>query len=132
MVQFGCSLCIICTSLLHACLALYVDQVNDQGNWCVRGAWKSCVETSQCQALTSIFLGSSSRARLYRINQGCCLLPPTKSVTQAKRQDVMFGCLEDVCLPILHCRRCIPLATGIYYLTGVTKYQLHVRLFLPS
>jgi hypothetical protein len=35
MVQFGCSLCIIFASLLHACLALYVEQVNERKLVCV-------------------------------------------------------------------------------------------------
>jgi hypothetical protein len=39
MVQFGCSLCIIFASLLHACLALYVGQVNERKLVC---AW--CME----------------------------------------------------------------------------------------
>jgi hypothetical protein len=39
MVQFGCSLCIIFASRLHACLALYVEQVNERELAC---AW--CME----------------------------------------------------------------------------------------
>jgi hypothetical protein len=40
MVQFGCSHCIIIfASLLHACLALYVEQVNERKLVC---AW--CLE----------------------------------------------------------------------------------------
>jgi hypothetical protein len=39
MVQFGCSLCIIFASLLNACLALYVEQVNERKLVC---AW--CME----------------------------------------------------------------------------------------
>jgi hypothetical protein len=39
MVQFGCSLCIIFASLLHARLALYVEQVNERKLVC---AW--CME----------------------------------------------------------------------------------------
>jgi hypothetical protein len=39
------------------------------------------------------------------------LLPPTKSVTQAKRQSTC--CLEGACLPIFHCRRYIPLESII-------------------
>jgi hypothetical protein len=35
MVQFGCSLCIIFASLLHARLALYVEQVNERKLACV-------------------------------------------------------------------------------------------------
>jgi hypothetical protein len=37
MVQFECSLCIIFifASLLHACLALYVEQVNERKLACV-------------------------------------------------------------------------------------------------
>jgi hypothetical protein len=60
----------------------------------VRGAWKICVETSQCQALTSIYFGliftASSR-----------LLAPTKSVTQARRQ---FGryLLFHIAMQALH------------------------------
>jgi hypothetical protein len=38
MVQFGCSLCIIFASLLYACLALYVEQVNERKLVCVCGA----------------------------------------------------------------------------------------------
>jgi hypothetical protein len=42
------SLCIIFASLLlsHACLALYVEQVNERKLACVCGAWKSSFEAS--------------------------------------------------------------------------------------
>jgi hypothetical protein len=39
LVQFGCSLCIIFASLLHASLALYVELVNERKLVC---AW--CIE----------------------------------------------------------------------------------------
>jgi hypothetical protein len=54
------------------------------------------------------------------------LLPPTKSVTQAKRQHVLFGrcLLANIALQALH-------PTGIEWRIGDTKYQLHVRRFLP-
>jgi hypothetical protein len=45
--QFECSLCIIFASLLHARLALYVEQVNERKlvcAWCMHR--KSCVERS--------------------------------------------------------------------------------------
>jgi hypothetical protein len=37
MVQFGCSLCVLFAfaSILHACLALYVEQVNERKLACV-------------------------------------------------------------------------------------------------
>jgi hypothetical protein len=55
MVQFRGSLCIIFASLLHACLALYVEQVNERKVVCVCGAWRSCFEASSFPAPTSIF-----------------------------------------------------------------------------
>jgi hypothetical protein len=59
------------------------------------------------------------------------LLPPTKSVTQAKRQHVLFGrcLLADIAFQALHNH-----FNRIAYwheLIGDTKYQLYVRRFLP-
>jgi hypothetical protein len=71
MVQFGCSLCIIFASLLHACLALYVEQVNEMKLVCVCGARKSCFEASSFPAPTSIFgarLDRSKAAGTYQIS----------------------------------------------------------------
>jgi hypothetical protein len=55
------------------------------------------------------------------------LLPPTKSVTRAKRQHVLFGrrLLADIALQALH-------PTRTDYLIGDTKYQLRVRHFFHS
>jgi hypothetical protein len=83
IVQFGCSLCNIFASLLHACLALYVEQMNERKLVCVCGAWKSCCEASLLPAPISIW-GA-------RIDRSAGLLAPTKSATQAKRQHVLFG-----------------------------------------
>jgi hypothetical protein len=71
MVQFRCSLCIIFASLLHACLALYVEQVNERKVACVCGAWKSCFEASSFPAPTSILgarLDRSKAAGTYQIS----------------------------------------------------------------
>jgi hypothetical protein len=71
VVQFGCSLCIIFASLLHACLALYVEQVNERKMVCVCGARKSCFEASSFPAPTSIFgarLDRSKAAGTYQIS----------------------------------------------------------------
>ena len=71
VVQFGCSLCIIFASLLHACLALYVEQVNERKLVCVCGARKSCFEASSFPAPTSIFgarLDHGKAAGTYQIS----------------------------------------------------------------
>ena len=71
VVQFGCSLCIIFASLLHACLALYVEQVNERKMVCVCGARKSCFEASSFPAPTSIFgarLDHGKAAGTYQIS----------------------------------------------------------------
>jgi hypothetical protein len=82
MVQFGCSLCIIFASLLHACLALCVEQVNERKLVCV---W--CMEKLICSQLVP----GTNKHFFGLVFTASRLLTPTKSVTQAKRQHVLFG-----------------------------------------
>jgi hypothetical protein len=103
LVQFGCSLCIMFASLLHACLALYVDQVNERKH-----------ETGVCvvhgKASLNKLVPGTNKHFFGLVFTASRLLPPTKSVTQAvSASTCCFSCLEDVCLLILHLRRCIPL-----------------------
>jgi hypothetical protein len=84
-VQFRCSLCITFASLLHACLALYVEQVNERKVVCVCGAWKSCFEPSKPAR------SRHQQAFLGLVLTAARLLAPTKSATHAKRQHVLFG-----------------------------------------
>jgi hypothetical protein len=57
------SLCIIFASLLRACLALCVAQVNERKVVCVCGAWKICFEASSFPAPTWVFGARLDRSR---------------------------------------------------------------------
>ena len=83
VVQFGCSLCIIFASLLHACLALYVEQVNERKLVCV------CVVHGKASSKPA--RSRHQQAFLGLVLTAARLLAPTKSATQAKRQHVLFG-----------------------------------------
>jgi hypothetical protein len=81
-VQFGCSHCIIFALPLHACLALYVEQVDERKLVCV---W--CMENLLCSQLVP---GTDTQF-LGLVLTAARLLEPTKSVTQANHQHVLFG-----------------------------------------
>jgi hypothetical protein len=89
----------------------------------VRGAWKAALKQA---GVTSLVSGTNKH--FFRpAFTASRLLPPTKSATQAKRQHVLFGrwLLADIALQALH-------PTGIsWFIKDTTKYQLHVRRFLP-
>jgi hypothetical protein len=99
-VQLGCSHCIIFALPLHACLALYVEQVDER-----KLVFVWCTENLLCSQLVpginTQFLG------LVLTTSG--LLEPAKSVTQANHQHVLFGrrLLAHIALqaPYLHCNR---------------------------
>jgi hypothetical protein len=67
---------------LHACLALYVEQMNERELVC---AW--CMENLRGNKLVP----GTNKQFLGLVFTALRLLPPTKSVTQAKRQHVLFG-----------------------------------------
>jgi hypothetical protein len=69
--NLGALFALFFASLLHACLALYVEQVNERKMVCVCGARKSCFEASSFPAPTSIFgarLDHGKAAGTYQIS----------------------------------------------------------------
>jgi hypothetical protein len=98
MVQFECSLCIIIffASLLHACLALYVEPVDERK--LVRVCW--CME----KLLYSQLVPGTKKQFLGLVLTAARLLARTKSATQAKRQHVLFGHIA-LQAPYIHCNR---------------------------
>jgi hypothetical protein len=100
MVQFGCSLCIIFASLLHACLALYVEQVNERKLVCV------CVVHGK--AALKPASARHQQAFLGLVLTAARLLAPTKSeISHTCQAPAPTYCLDDVCLLIMHLMRCI-------------------------
>jgi hypothetical protein len=85
LLQFRCSLCIIFASLLHACLALCVEQVNERKVVCV------CVCSACGKAALKPARSRHQQAFLGLVLTAARLLAPTKSATHAKRQHVLFG-----------------------------------------
>jgi hypothetical protein len=94
---------LVLRQVVPACLALYVEQVDERKLVCV---W--CMEKLLCSQLVP---GTNKQFFGARLDRSARLLEPAKSVTQANHQHVLF--VEDVCLLILHCRRLI--STAIEY-----------------
>jgi hypothetical protein len=82
-VQLGHSHCIIFALPLHACLALYVEPVDERK--LVR-VW--CMEKLICSQLVP---GTNNKHFFWLVLTAARLLSRTKSATQAKRQHVLFG-----------------------------------------
>ena len=93
--QLGHSHCIIFALPLHACLALCVEPVDERK--LVR-VW--CMEKLLCSQLVP----GTNKQFLGLVFTALGLLPPTKSVTQAKRQHVLFGrcLLADIAFQVLY------------------------------
>jgi hypothetical protein len=99
-VQFGCAHCIIFALPLHACLALYIEQVDERKLVCV---W--CTEKLLCSQLVP----GTNKQFLGLVLTASRLLEPAKSVTQANHQHMLFGrrVLAHIALqaPYMHCDR---------------------------
>jgi hypothetical protein len=99
-VQLGHSHCIIFALPLLACLALYVEPVDERK--LVR-VW--CMEKLLCSQL----LPGTNKQFFGLVLTAARLLSRTKSATQAKRQHVLFGrrLLAHITLqaPYIHCNR---------------------------
>jgi hypothetical protein len=87
------ALFLLCLCML-ALAALYVEQVDERKLVCVC-VW--CTEKLLCSQLVP----GTTKQFLGLILTASRLLPPTKSVTQAKRQHVLFGrrLLAHIALP---------------------------------
>jgi hypothetical protein len=100
-VQLGHSHCIIFALPLHACLALYVEPVDERKLvrvWCME-------KLLRCSQLVP----GTNKHFFGLVLAAARLLSRTKSATQAKRQHALFGrrLLGHIALqaPYMHCNR---------------------------
>jgi hypothetical protein len=117
-VQLGHSYCISFALPLHACLALYVEPVDERKLVCV---W--CMEKLLCSQLVP----GTNKQFLGLVLTASRLLALWHVPNQPHRPRASTCCLEDVCLLILHCRRLIYISTAIEQFSKDTQYVLDVH-----